>query len=164
MPSRLVFPDSFAVRIEALRRASGDISPVLPELEQLAWEDNEAGLLAGQDRDGQPLAPLAARTIRYRRSATGRADPHAPPLIPARRQSRAIAHYRVTSSRRSERSWVILGAWANVVSARGVPFLGFHAGGAGRLPVRDIFGVRPAGQKKISEALEAWLMSKWGKP
>lgn len=164
MPTRLVFPDAFTERIRRLGAAAADLGPVMPRLEQLAWQDNEQGLLAGQDRDGLPMAPLAARTIRYRRSETGRADPHAPPLIPARRQSRAIANYRVTSFRKSKGTWVILGAWMNVLSKKGVPFLGFHAEGAGHLPVRDIFGVRPAGRSKISAALQAWLMSQWGSP
>jgi hypothetical protein len=164
MPSRLTFPDAFTLRIDRLRRAGGDIGPVLPELEKLAWQDNEAGLLAGTDRDGRPLAPLAARTIRYRRSATGRADPHAPPLIPARRRSRAIANYRVTSFRKSTGTWLILGAWANVLSTKGVPFLGFHADGTRHLPVRDIFGVRPEGRRQIGAALKAWIRANWSRP
>lgn len=164
MPSRVVFPGSFIRRIRLLQAAADDAGQIMPELERIAWEDNRDGLLAGQDKDGAPFVPLSPYTIRHRRSATGTADPNAPPLIPARNRSRAIANYRVTSFRKSKGTWVLLGAWQNVLSAKGVPFLGFHAEGAGRLPVRDIFGVRPEGQAKISAALKTWLLSRWSNP
>jgi hypothetical protein len=133
----------------------------MPDLEKLMWEDNERGLLAGTDRDGRPLIPLAASTMANRRSAVGVASPHNPPLIPAGIRSRAIANYRVTSIRGDRGSWLMVGAWKNVVSRRGVPFLGFHFVGAGRLPVRNIDGVRPDGRDKIGRALREWIRSRW---
>lgn len=164
MPARLTFPGRLIARIDRALATAGAAGEVMPELERLAWHDNREGLLAGQDGDGRPLAPLAARTIKYRKSATGPADPHAPPLIPARERSRAIANYRVTHVRRSATSWLILGAWQDVLSSRGVPFLPFHAEGAGHLPVRDIFAVRPAGRRKMSAALRDWVRARWSTP
>lgn len=164
MPIRITFPDALTVRVRAMAGAADHAGEVMPELERLMLEDNRDGLLLGQDRDGVPMAPLAARTIRYRRSAMGKADPNAPPLIPARAKSRAISRYRVTSRRRADGQWVMLGAWMDFVTKRDAPILLFHADGSARLPVRDILGVRPAGRARISAALTAWLRSKWSTP
>lgn len=154
--SKVVFPDSFLLRIRGLQRANRDAGrEVMPALERIAWEDNRDGLLASTDKDGRPLAPLSAATLKDRARGSGG------PLVPRGRQSRAIANYRVTSFQRQDGNWVLLGAWQNVLSRRGVPFLGFHAEGRGHLPVRDIFGVRPTGKQKIQAAMKAWLLSRW---
>jgi hypothetical protein len=165
MPAKLIFAPEFVARISRMRRAVGDgASAIMPSLEKIAWEDNREGFLRGLDKDDIPFRALAERTIANRRSATGPADPFAPPLVPARERSRAIANYRVTSIREGASSWVILGAWMNVLSDRGVAFLGFHASGTRYLPVRDFLGVRPGGRKRISAALSAWLLSRWKSP
>ena len=158
MPSSVRFPDSFLLRVQRLQGASMDAGKeIMPELERLAWEDNRDGLLAGKDKDGQRFAPLAASTLKYRKG-TG------PPLIPNRTRSRMIANYGVTSFRRSDGNWVILGAWRNVLSKKGVPFIPFHADGTRFMARRDLVGVRPEGKRKIGAALTQWLLSKWGKP
>jgi hypothetical protein len=177
MPSKIVFPEDFRARIHRLGTAIDDAGEIMATLERLAWEDNRDGLLAGKDKDGVPFVPIKESTRRTRRSATGTADPDAPPLIPARERSRAIANYQVASLRKSRASWVILGQWLNVLSAKGVPFLPYHfsgtkgrqrrnakghfmAGFIGRLPKRDADGIRPEGREKIRGALRDWLRSR----
>lgn len=162
MPFRVIAPDAFFERVQRLKAAAGDAAEVMPALEKLMWEDNRDGLLNWTDKNGRQMKKLSPHTIRYRKSAVGKADPKAPPLIPCWRRSRAIANYRLTSFQRGDGNWILLGAWVNVVSKQGVPFLGFHATGTRNMPRRDIFGVRPEGRKRISAALKAWLLAKWG--
>jgi hypothetical protein len=161
MPVKLTWPDKFTARIRGLRSAQSDLGEIMPELERLVRQDNRDGLLAGTDRNGQAFAPLSPQTIKYRRSATGTADPNAPPLVPARERSRAIANYQTTSGRLSDGNWVIIGAWRNVLSPKGVPFLPFHVEGDGHLPVRDLMGVRPFGRLAVGLALQTWLRERW---
>lgn len=157
MPVRFTWPDSFTMRIKGARSASADLGQLMPDLERIAWQSNRDGLLAGTDRDGVPMAPLAASTLRYRKG-------DGPPLVPRRNQSRMIANYRVTSFRRPDGNWVILGAWQNVLSKKGVPFIPFHADGTRRMPRRDPVGVRPLGRLQVGVALRAWIQEKWSKP
>lgn len=164
MPSHINFNDGFMARIYRIQEAADKIDEIMPELEKLAWEDNRDGLLAGRDKHGRRFRKLSPHTVRFRKSAVGAADPKAPPLIPCYERSRLIANYRVTSFPRARGAWIILGAWEDVVSSKGVPFIGFHATGTRRMPRRDPTGVRPVGQQKISEALKTWLLLKWGKP
>jgi hypothetical protein len=154
--SRAIFPESFLMKIQGFQKAASDLSPIMPTLEKLAWEDNEEGLLRGTDKDGRDLVPLSPRTLANPRRGPGG------PLIPRSRASRFIANYRVGSIRRGDGNWTIIGAWENILSKKGVPFAPFHFDGAGRLPRRDLRGVRPEGRQKITDALSNWLKSKLG--
>jgi hypothetical protein len=49
-----------------------------------------------------------------------------------------------------------MGYWEEVVSRDGRPFLHYHFDGTGRLPRRDLRGVRPAGVARALEALKAF--------
>jgi hypothetical protein len=57
---------------------------------------------------------------------------------------------------------VVVGAWEDVLSKQGVPFLPFHFRGEGRLPVRDIAGLRPAGYAEAVEVVDLWASSLLG--
>jgi hypothetical protein len=116
----------------------------MPEIELEMRRDNERGLLAGQDKDGKPLARLADSTLKKRKPGESPL-----PLIPRRRSSRVIANYRTTSFQRPDGAWVAIGAWQNLLSRKGVPYLPFHLEGRGRLPIRNIAGVRPEGRKNV---------------
>lgn len=83
-----------------------------------------------------------------------------PPLAPRRQFSRVITNL-VTASwqdNNNPNQWYATGAWDEVVSAKGVHFLPFHFDGEGRLPVRDLRGVRPEGKAKARESLRAWAL------
>jgi hypothetical protein len=137
MPSQLIMT-GFAELDAKLKALVGvDFTPVMEEWEKILKESNRQYRLQGLDGYGQPLAPLSALTIKYRRSAKGPADPKAPPFIPAWEKSRAIASFR-TAHGRDGAAWYAVGAWEDVVSQSGVQFLPFHFRGEGRLPVRDL--------------------------
>jgi hypothetical protein len=40
---------------------------------------------------------------------------------------------------------------------KGIPFLRYHFNGDGRLPRRDLRGVRPAGIEKMRAAMNNWI-------
>lgn len=68
-----------------------------------------------------------------------------PPLAPRGDESRVIANL-FTKHYQAGDVWIAEGAWLNVVSAKGVPFLHFHFEGAGRLPKRNLAGLRSWGR------------------
>jgi hypothetical protein len=82
-----------------------------------------------------------------------------PPLAPRRQFSRVITNYMQSSGQIGPRVWEVIGAWVNVVNAKGQPFLKYHFNGEGRLPVRDLRGIRPPGMTKIRAAIRAWMTS-----
>jgi hypothetical protein len=146
--SRAIFPESFLQRITGFQQATKDLSPIMPKLEELVYLDNEEGLLRGTDKDGRPLTPLSPVTLKNPRRGSGG------PLIPQGRSSRFIADYRVSSIRRGDGIWMLLGSW------EGIPFAQYHFEGTNRLPRRDLRGIRPKGREKIMAALRNWLLSR----
>ncbi|WP_165063436.1 hypothetical protein [Paludisphaera rhizosphaerae] len=81
-----------------------------------------------------------------------------PPLAPRGVFSRVITNL-VTSFivDPSRRAWTAVAGWANVVDVHGRSFLNFHFTGAGRLPRRDLRGVRPEGRAKAQRAAVAFV-------
>lgn len=144
--------------LQALRQV--EVEGLLNDWRQTLEEDNEQGILKGQDGFGNPMVPIAETTKKYRKSAVGKADPNAPPMIPCYALSRVIANY-VTAFYRDGVRWVVIGAWENVLSKKGVPFLPFHFRGEGHLPVRNLAHIRPWGMQRAREQLAArvkvWL-------
>ena len=87
-----------------------------------------------------------------------------PPLAPRGMFSRVITNLQTTFVRESSSKWFAVGAWIDVVSTKGVAFLGAHFKGdrvgrrpGFRLPVRDLRGVRPEGREKARKAAIAWM-------
>lgn len=82
-----------------------------------------------------------------------------PPLAPRGAFSRVITNlmtgFEIPPIGSS--AWTAYGAWFEVVSTKGVPFLRAHFNGVGRLPVRDLRGVRPEGREKARRAAIAWM-------
>lgn len=156
MAMQVIYPETFLARIQGFEQALNDLSPIMPTLEKIVWDDNAEGLLRGEDKDGRPLAPLSPRTLANPKRGPGG------PLVPRGKMSRFIANYRVTSMQRGTGSWILIGSWMNILSKSGVPFAPFHFEGSGHLPQRDLRGLRPAGMTKIREALRQWLSSKLG--
>jgi hypothetical protein len=154
-------------------------------------DDNRKGILAGLDKDGNPMRPVTYRptvakpqkpspqqrnnaSVRIKAGTFGGLGLHAaglhnnltsaeyrklggPPLAPRGQFSRVITNlttdYEVSAD---GRIWTAFGVWLDVVSTKGVSFLPFHFNGSGRLPVRNLAGVRPDGMALARRQLIAW--------
>lgn len=82
-----------------------------------------------------------------------------PPLAPRRAFSRVITNLVTTYGGNPESNhWYAAGAWDEVVSRKGIPFLHWHFEGTGKLPKRDLRGVRPEGVTRARAALRAWAI------
>ncbi len=79
-----------------------------------------------------------------------------PPLAPRRGFSRVITNYVTVPFVEGPLRFGVIGTWLNVVDAKGRPFLKHHFEGKGRLPKRDLRGVRPEGRAKLRKAFIAW--------
>lgn len=163
-----------------------DARPLMDSWMLIIERDNRQGVLAGTDKDGNPMIPVtyrpknAAKLGKSQKNGargTGRFagfGPHAaglhnnlssteyrrltgPPLAPRGKFSRVITNLRVAWERFAE-SWVAFGYWDEVVSKKGVHFLPFHFDGEGHLPKRDLRGVRPGGREKAARAARAWAI------
>ncbi len=175
-------------KIEGLlaRIATADPTPLLEEFERIVEADNERGVLAGLDKDGNPMPPVTYRpkaskgpglsrkqqsprhnAFGKRYQATGdnltssqyrKLD--GPPLAPRRKASRVIKNLDIGSFYDpATGKGIAFGAWKGVVSKKGVAFLAFHFNGEGRLPRRDLRGVRPWGREQAKQALRRWWKS-----
>jgi hypothetical protein len=82
-----------------------------------------------------------------------------PPLAPRDQFSRVITNFKTTYTdpRQGGKEWAVIGAWDDVVNKDGIHFLPFHFNGTGRLPRRDLRGIRPAGVAKAMDALRNWV-------
>ena len=81
-----------------------------------------------------------------------------PPLAPRGQFSRVITNLKTSFEHSPDYTqWTAYGAWFDVVSTKGRPFLSAHFNGVGRLPIRDLAGVRPEGRAKARRAAVAWM-------
>ena len=138
----------------AWRRASAATKRLLlRSARDIGLEEKRADIAAGLDAQGNPLAPLKPRTIKYRRSAMGPPDKHAPPLIPAHVLSR-------TSSLLDAQAHDdhVLFFWRFDAHTEGPwgRILHYHRIGAGHLPVRDVFGLSAACIARIKVKVGRW--------
>lgn len=81
-----------------------------------------------------------------------------PPLAPRGAFSRVITNLVTRFEPDSPDARMAYGEWKDVVSTKGVKFLPYHFNGEGRLPVRDLRGVRPEGVEKARKSAIAWLL------
>jgi hypothetical protein len=79
-----------------------------------------------------------------------------PPLAPRDQFSRVITNYKADYARLPSGNWATTFFWDEVVSPKGVDFLKYHFDGAGRLPRRDLRGIRPEGRQEALRALQNW--------
>ncbi len=163
-----------------------DPAPLLAQWRVIIEEDNRKGVLAGLDKDGYPMPPVTyrpkppamkwgkAKQAKHLKGATSPTHNNltpaqyrrlsGPPLAPRGIHSRVITNLLTGSGWDSaEGVYFAEGAWFDVVSTKGVPFLEAHFTGAwtGRnhatkLPRRDLRGVRPWGRQQALAALVAW--------
>ncbi len=81
-----------------------------------------------------------------------------PPLAPRGAFSRVITNLVTGYEVLASGMYSAYGAWNQVVNSKGRKFLHYHFEGAGRLPVRDLRGVRPEGVEKARKAAVAWML------
>jgi hypothetical protein len=111
----------------------------------------------GLDRHGKPLAALAERTIKYRRSAMGPADPKAPPLTPAHDLSRTRSFLKRQQTEAGIWFW-----WKRHPRAKGSwgKIVWFHAMGMVKgAPARDVMGFSPPELAAIRARMARWWKS-----
>lgn len=163
------------------RLINPDATPLMRVWQDVLTEDNRAGVLSGLGADDIPLAPTKYRTSkaipttprlggnmgrtegkfkpgtdrgpfvdspnlpsRIYRKLTG------PPLAPRGDESRVISNY-VTGYTVVGNRYQVVGAWADVVSPSGFPFL------SALFQTRDIAGLRAWGRSEIERTLQAWI-------
>lgn len=147
-----------------------DMRPVLEKIEKIMVEDNRKGLLAGIGGKDQ-----AAPTLRYRsgkgrktnarKAGFGKGRGHNPTplassasgkyqfatgpyLAPFRTKSRVITNYH-TRHGQDGKTFFIEGAWLDILSKKGKPFLRYH------FKKYEIRGLRAWGRQEASIALRA---------
>lgn len=166
--------------------ANPDARPLIHTLGNIIVDDNRRGVLAGLDKDGNPMVKTKYRpkTLREKLTAAQRngAKPNAkigkyaggngnnlssseyrkldgPPLAPRRQFSRVITNLLIDfdDSQALRGRWEVWGYWDEVVSKKGVSFLKYHFNGEGHLPKRDLRGLRPEGRQKARDAARNWM-------
>ena len=160
-----------------------DVRPLLTSWERRIVADNKRGILAGKDKDGidfkavtyrpkgEPARHRPKRQTRAQRESSGNNLSSAeyrklagPPLAPRGARSRIITNLYTEQGYDSlKRVYYAVGAWAGVVSKKGVEFLLAHFDGARcgkghrvKLPVRDARGIRPEGRAECLDDLAKW--------
>lgn len=164
-----------------------DLMPVAIEGARIITEGNRRGVLSGLDGFDRPMPALKYRTGKGKKTrnrqvpdfgstvaeATG-AGPFAsglhdnlsaleyreltgPRLAPRLENSRVIKNLFVRIDRPDDFTWVVVGAWLDVLSPAGVPFLPFHFDGDGSLPRYDLRPIRPQDLAFCENALEAFV-------
>jgi hypothetical protein len=176
------FSMNIAATLEKLQRlADPDPTPVLEAWERVIDEDNTKGILAGTDKDDQPLKPVTYRpqvkvkrvTKNQRNNTRGEVSgfgplaaglhnnlPYAdylalggPPTAPRGKDSRVITNL-VTGHGRdpaADDRWFAAGAWQEVVDVRGEPFL------ERMFRTRNLAGLRQWGRNRAVEVLKDWV-------
>jgi hypothetical protein len=79
-----------------------------------------------------------------------------PPLAPRDQFSRVITNLTTDHKRVTQSQWIAWGEWKDVMSVKGFHFLPVHFEGLGRMPKRDLRGVRPEGVRLAIDALHKW--------
>lgn len=184
MPASYSWSGFDALSRKLNRLKDPDASSLMVTWEKIIVEDNRKGVLAGVDKNDQPMPPLAYRggtgaATKGRKSkargtvAAGAHNPGVganlttaeykkltgPRLAPRGASSRSITNLHTGSGRdpAAANRWFAIGAWADVVSKKGVKFFPFHFRGARPNPVYDLRGVRAWGRKQAREALRQWV-------
>ena len=154
-----------------------DFSNLMNSIRVAMDEDHVKGIMAGKDKDGNTTTPVTYRNgvidrklvkamkkqainnWRYQAPiAIDAADANlttaeykklsGPPLAPRGLNSRIIRNY-ATQAGFDGNNWWVEAALIDIVNKKGNPFMQYHFEGSGRLPQRDMRGIRPEGMTKI---------------
>jgi len=108
--------------------------------------------LSGGEAIGFKPGPSGNMSPKEYRKATG------PPLAPRGPASRVISNYAVRALVEDGGNTVgVEGGWNDVVSKKGFEFLPVHFNGSGRLPRRNLVGLRAWGKAQAHKELRAWI-------
>lgn len=144
--------------LERMRSGLADLRPLAETIAQAMRDDREAAGRAGEDRFGEPLAPinhgvpLPPRELAHRGGS-------GPPLAPRGAASRLIADFVVDVVELGEGRIEVVGSWPTM------PFLRYHTGGpehSWRLPVRNVVGLRPYAHDWIVRAARDYVAGLMG--
>lgn len=163
--------------------ADPDLSGLCEILRDVIFEDNRRGVMAGLDKDGRPMTPTirertpqghwvtrvlpdGRKTHYYQAGSSPSPDAPAgvsegsgPPLAPRGERSRVITNLETGWGKPGPGLWVVYGGWEGLTSGGDaeVDFLTFHFEGQGRLPTRDLAGLRPQGLEEAMTVVSAWV-------
>jgi hypothetical protein len=119
-----------------------------PEVQRIAYDENRKRALAGDDRFGIMMKPIAPATVKWRRRV-GKGG--GPPLAPDGEGSRSVRTFLVAPVTVMPNRLVLMLAWPQM------PWLHAHTVGQGRLPVRDIEGLTPDADLFIGEVFDEYV-------
>lgn len=153
MPSYISAPTSPALGRRLAKYRDLPRSPAAvffrERIRSIVVEGNRSGIMAQTDKRGRRLADLAPSTLRNRKGG-------GPPLVPRGEASRFIANFRAEWIAEAG-GYVLHCGWVGLDSKDGRPFGQFHLTGKGRLPRRDVGGIRPATWALIIEEDQSFL-------
>lgn len=163
--------------------AEFDAYDLMVQWGQTIVEGSRRGILSGIDGYGNPMPPLRYRfgvgkSTKNRRVPEYGTTRHAPGggglshseyenltgprLAPRGDASRVIKNLHIEIRHFADLGrWEVIGAWLDVVSKTGVPFLPFHFEGAGRNPKYDLRPVREPDLRFCENALRAFVRSEY---
>ena len=153
-----------------------DFSQFMEQCEVAIHEGHIRGVMAGTDKDGVPMIettyrnsnamPLKkSRTISNSRfGAPGMTKNDnlktseyvklkGPPLAPRGLGSRVLRNFASESGLDAD-GWYVTAYLVGIISRKGKPFMEYHFTGAGRLPKRDLRGIRPETKSRILKLLD----------
>lgn len=128
---------------------NGRVRPV--KFRQGAAMGTRAGRFKGRRKGGQGRLPNNNLTTEEYKLYDGG------PLAPRGEHSRVIANLVKRTPRKNKGVWEILCAWLDVLDPKGRALLPRHFEGRGRLPQRDLRGVRPQGMERAVAALDLFV-------
>ena len=128
---------------EILRRTQR-LEPIGVQIRETLERGKREQLLAGRDATGDPFAPLAASTLRYR-VGTG------PPLAPKGASSAIVVRYAVTITTES-------GRLTAAASWPGLDWVRYHRTGTRKMPKRDPGGFRAEDSARCLEIFKGYVM------
>jgi hypothetical protein len=146
-----------ADRLSDIAKRCRDLSPLREPITRVLTGGNKRDRMQGLDWHGQKFKELKPYTIAHRKSASGRVNPNAPPLVPGGELSRVIADYRVQVIA-GPGELRILGGWPTFPEIEG------HIRGAGRLPVRDPLGFARRDVQWVRGMMAPYVMKRKWRP
>lgn len=109
---------------------------------KLVKDGHRDGVLAGTDRHGKPLAPLAESTLKRRRA---RGVSGTTPFATRGTASSAIRDFAAFWQPDSANRMTLIAKFEGAAAK----WIGYHRAGGKKLPRRDILGLRPATARAI---------------
>ena len=153
-----------------------DFSQFMEQCEVAIHEGHIRGVMAGTGGSGQVLKPTSYRMSKSAPLRKNRTINNSrfggpamtendnlttaeyvklkgPPLAPRGLGSRVIRNFASESGLDAD-GWYVTAYLVGIISRKGKPFMEYHFTGAGRLPRRDLRGIRPETRSRILRLLD----------